>query len=251
VLCGTYFVCQEIYWLNIRYQPAIVWSLALVAPPLLILSYRAEVFSQVKENKNKLWRVGIKGILALAGLAAVLTLYFAAIHRTFDKFPLPDAVPSESYPLYLTYIAVASAVPEELAFRGILLPAWSRKFTPKRGLHWTAALFLVWHVGAPSFLALAPVYYLLGIALGRVYFIAGSVSVCILLHIVWNLGSLAMPYISVHLDKEGSQFSGGHFFSPFHVGLFVLALISLLATRDIWFEGPVKLDNSRGKLTNE
>ena len=97
-----------------------------------------------------LGRQGVRRDLVTAGLGAALT---AAAVATGAALPVADGFraderypsPSSARRAALTHIPLAVAVPEEVAFRGVLDAALRRHLTPAGATAWGAAAFGAWH----------------------------------------------------------------------------------------------------------
>jgi membrane protease YdiL (CAAX protease family) len=115
--------------------------------------------------------------------AAFLTL----LHRTLGVQVLQYAAPilraGYGWPTVVLLIAVAPAVFEELAFRGVILTSLSRIMGPAEAGVVSAFMFMVLHLSVPSF----PHLLLMGLALAYLRLKSGSVLPGMLLHFTHNL----------------------------------------------------------------
>lgn len=78
--------------------------------------------------------------------------------------------------------AVQPAVVEELAFRGIIQPCMARLMGPIAAIFVSAGMFMVLHLAVPSF----PHLLLIGVVLGTLRHLSGSVYPGMVLHFVHN-----------------------------------------------------------------
>lgn len=117
--------------------------------------------------------------LPVAGLASLL----------IEVFDIPDYLEellqgmAQQTGVY-TFLAVVVAAPilEELLFRSIILGGFLKRYSPIKAIFWSALLFGVYHFN-PAQIAGA---FLIGLALGYLFWRTRSVWPCIVLHAVNN-----------------------------------------------------------------
>lgn len=94
------------------------------------------------------WRSAAVGsALALGvGLVALLVLRFPPLIDAPIRYaPIADAAPSALLLRALVLMPLDTAIPEELAFRGVLLGRLLRTGGPPRAVFVSAAAFMLWH----------------------------------------------------------------------------------------------------------
>jgi len=132
---------------------------------------------------------GLRGLFAaILGFGALLG--FWALYFPICKwlgFPLvraTDAHVAAGWPSWVSYllVSVAPAVTEELMFRGYVMGRLSRMLTPNEVLLVQAALFSVLHFGIVIF----PSHFVIGVALGLVRRLTGSLYPGMAVHAAWN-----------------------------------------------------------------
>ena len=91
------------------------------------------------------FRIGVKSSLAAAALVAAAAA--APMTRRFfaDERVLKGSRRAALYEVCVR-IPFATALPEEVVFRGVLLSVLSRSHTTATAIAWTSALFGLWHV---------------------------------------------------------------------------------------------------------
>jgi uncharacterized protein len=100
-------------------------------------------------GRTNLLRSSVIGAGIGLGLAAVLLLALevgAQLGTPISYQPLRGASISAVVIHALVGLPLQTAIPEELAFRGLMLGLLMRKLTPSRAVLVTAAMFVAWHV---------------------------------------------------------------------------------------------------------
>lgn len=87
-------------------------------------------------------------------------------------------------------VAVAAPLVEELAFRGVVLPVWSRSLGEWGGILTSAALYAVFHFSVWMFLPT----FVLGLALGWLARSRGGLVPAIALHVLYNAAAVAAAF---------------------------------------------------------
>ncbi len=90
-------------------------------------------------------RVGIGWSVAAAGLVATAAASPATRRFFADDRVLHSSRGQAAYELFVR-IPCATALPEEMVFRGVLLGVMSRSHTAVTSIAWSSALFGLWHV---------------------------------------------------------------------------------------------------------
>jgi len=87
-------------------------------------------------------------------------------------------------------VAVAAPLVEEIAFRGVVLPVWSRQLGEWGGITATAALYAMFHFSLWMFLPT----FVLGVALGWLARSRGGLVPAIALHVLYNAAAVAAAF---------------------------------------------------------
>ena len=93
--------------------------------------------------------------------------------------------------LFLVTTAIAAPLFEEILFRGFLLPSLTRYLTPWKAVLLSAVIFAVVHLSLAEMIPLT----VLGIMLGIVYTRTQNLLASILLHSLWNGGTILSLYL--------------------------------------------------------
>jgi uncharacterized protein len=93
--------------------------------------------------------------------------------------------------IFLVTASVAAPVFEELIFRGFLLPSLTRYLSVTTSIFVSGTLFAIAHLSLAEFLPLAT----LGIILGVVYTRSRNILAPMLLHSLWNSGTLLSLFV--------------------------------------------------------
>jgi membrane protease YdiL (CAAX protease family) len=97
------------------------------------------------EDAGRGLRVGL-GAAAVAAGAAALGAALPATRRFFRDRRLSDVGPGEAAYHLTVRIPLATALAEELLFRGVLLALFRQRRSPTAAVWWTSLLFGAWHV---------------------------------------------------------------------------------------------------------
>ena len=131
--------------------------------------------------------------------------------------------------LNLLIIALIPAIGEELTFRGVLQQSLTRKMNPHIAIILSAAIFSFIHFQFYGFLP----RMFLGILLGYMFYITGSLWTSILMHFV-NNGTAVVLY---YLNNKGISVDAEHFGATDNVWLlFASALVTSGLVAWCWWE---------------
>ena len=183
---------------------------------------------------------GIRGtILALglgfcAGTACRFAVLFAQSRGFFLEREFVGSVGTLSVSALVTTITrygIQSAVFEEAAIRGYLqfriASVWGRWFSIVYGALFTVAI----HFGTDGFTANIPVYLALGIMLGWIAQMTGSLLAVIAFHLVFNTSGLLIELVASKMfDRETPLAIAYSNLFPTELLLFVLAASAVLTT---------------------
>jgi uncharacterized protein len=120
------------------------------------------------------------GTFACASMYTDLLCNFSDIQRV--RVSDPFLLAGFSWPMIFGIAAVFPAVFEELAFRGIMVPALARVLNKEETVAVTAIMFMILHLSVPS----APHLLLLGIGAAVLRLRSKSIWPCVLMHLVHN-----------------------------------------------------------------
>ena len=140
---------------NVAWQPGVWSALLALTHPLLVVAALAWALGPARLTWGDLglgragWGRGTLLGLALGTLMALavggLLLGARAIGwGSSTAVPMPADAPD--FALRLLRLLVATALCEEIWFRGVLQACWVRLLGPGRGIVVTAALFAAWHL---------------------------------------------------------------------------------------------------------
>ncbi|WP_234733150.1 CPBP family intramembrane glutamic endopeptidase [Tellurirhabdus bombi] len=97
-------------------------------------------------------------------------------------------------------VVLAAPILEEVLFRGVILDGFLKQYNPAKAIVWSAVLFGIIHLNP----AQAVGGFLIGLALGWLYYRTQSLWLCIFLHFVNNaLSSIPLLYEN-HLDMSAN-----------------------------------------------
>lgn len=150
--------------------------------------------------------VAFAAVVLLVALAAALPVTSGLLHDSRAQIGLGRLL----YELGIVVILI-TAVPEELAFRGLLLASGSRTWGPGRASLASSALFGLWHI-APSLSTLAGNQGLNNLSAGlggQVTLVLGAVGVTFLAGLLFcwlrlRSGSLLAPLLA-HVATNGAS----------------------------------------------
>ena len=124
--------------------------------------------------------------------------------------------------LNLLIVALIPAIGEELTFRGVLQQSLTRRMNPHLAIILSAAIFSFIHF---QFFGFLPRMFL-GILLGYMFYISGSLWTSILMHFVNNGLIVVLYYLNnkgiVNVDVE-------HFGEDWSIGVFVVSAVATVA----------------------
>lgn len=118
-------------------------------------------------------------------------------------------------------IAIAAAILEEVLFRGIVLEGLLRNYHPWRAILWSALFFGIFHLNPWQFV----VAFLLGTAIGYLYWKTRSIWVGVLIHFINNATAFVL---GIYYPEEES------FSDLFELGLIERILLFVLAGFLVW-----------------
>ena len=149
--------------------------------------------------------VDLWGLPAGAGLQIALSLLLSLVVVVFfgGEAPVQDVVqivdaagdPGTRVAVVITAVVLAP-VAEELVFRGILLRALTRRFSPGAAIFGSAGVFALGHLLDPNAGLAVPALFLAGLVLARQVLASGRLGGAIALHAGFNLLSVLFLFLS-------------------------------------------------------
>jgi membrane protease YdiL (CAAX protease family) len=152
--------------------------------------YREEVVELLRPSTldlNALKWLAIASVMMFAGLGTVFYL-LEGTGIPFER--VTDEIQRHDYGLWqlLALFALAPAVFEEVAFRGIIFERLRRVLGEREGWLVQAAFFSVLHLSPVIFLT----HFAMGLILGWLRIRARSLLPCMILHASWNAASIVL-----------------------------------------------------------
>ncbi len=170
----------------------VIWLLRRSLAPYQPLS--AQWFS-FRGTKN--WFVwGLGGYLVATPIVLLVSIVNDKIwHGQGGSNPILsivlDSQDNSAFIFFMLTAAVAAPLFEEYLFRGFLMPSLTRYLPPWQAIIWSGVIFAAAHLSLSELLPLA----VLGVILGYVYYRTGNLWASMLLHSLWNGGSLLTLYL--------------------------------------------------------
>ena len=191
------------------------WWIILIGAALMLVSIPVT-------NQLTLWNESMTLGAAFEKLEDYLKTLEEAAQATTERMLNVDTIGGVL--LNLLVIAMIPAIGEELTFRGMLQQSLTRKINPHVAIILSAAIFSFIHFQFYGFLP----RMFLGILLGYMFYITGSLWTSILMHFL-NNGSLVILY---YLNNKGIvNVDVDHFGETWGIGVFVasaLVTVSLI-----------------------
>lgn len=131
------------------------------------------------------WYVAAVLTAGLTFMIASLAMHGATNLLGIEEYSYLQPLQEQGLGLGAAVLTVAAqpAIIEELAFRGVIMASLTRIMSPAQAVAVSALLFMVLHLSPLSF----PHLLLLGLVLGSMRVLSGSIYPCMLLHFVHNL----------------------------------------------------------------
>ena len=140
---------------NVAWQPGVWPALLALTHPLLVVAALAWALGPARLTWSDLglarggWGRGTLLGLALGTLMALAVgglLLGARVIGWGSSTAVPMPADAPDFALRLLRLLIATALCEEIWFRGVLQACWVRLLGPGRGIVVTAALFAAWHL---------------------------------------------------------------------------------------------------------
>lgn len=143
--------------------------------------------------------------------------------------PMPDIVAEifkdaiqMNFAGFLT-VAIAAPILEELLFRGIILRGLLQHYTPSKAIVWSAIIFGIAHLNPWQFIAA----FIVGCAIGWLYWKTNSIWIGIFMHFVNNSTSFLIAYFTGDVNTSIIDYFGETINQV--IVLFCCVLITFLA----------------------
>jgi membrane protease YdiL (CAAX protease family) len=157
--------------------------MAIIVTTWVILSWR-DTLPVIRTIGSLNWLITAMifglGTFVVASIYGDLLSYFTSVPPVKMSKPFLDE--HYSWLAILGIIAAFPAIFEELAFRGIIVPALGRVLSEKETIAVSAIMFMTLHLSVPS----APHLLLMGAAVGFVRLRSKSIWPCVLMHFTHN-----------------------------------------------------------------
>lgn len=166
--------------------------------------------------------------LAILPVVVIMTIAFLLVNIEITSWvPMPewlrevfkDAIPRNIWG-FVT-VAIAAPILEELLMRGIVLDGLLRNYSPWKAIVWSAILFGALHLNPWQFV----VGFLIGCALGYLYWKTKSLYLCMFIHFVNN----GIAFFLMMRYPDMTNFS-----DVFELGVLARVIIFVIAAFVIW-----------------
>jgi len=137
--------------------------------------------------------------ISVCALSIILVLALALISESITSLiPMPDVIAKLfeealqiNFPGFLA-VGIAAPILEELLFRGLILGGLLRRYKPAKAIIWSAVIFGIAHLNPWQFIAA----FIIGCAIGWLFWKTGSIWIGIILHFVNNSTSFLLAYLN-------------------------------------------------------
>ncbi|MDZ7725868.1 MAG: CPBP family intramembrane glutamic endopeptidase [candidate division KSB1 bacterium] len=157
---------------------------------------------------------------------STLSIYFI-LDPLIELLPMPEFLENmflellskHNVPTFLLLV-VAAPVLEEMLCRGIILDGFLKRYTPQKAIIWSAVLFGVMHLNPWQFISA----FGLGLYMGWLYYITGSLLSTVLVHAVANGFSFAVGYFYPDELKSTQELVGNNYI---YAGILLVCILLL------------------------
>ncbi len=212
--------------MNIDIKSDLFSLLNYIVPMVVLILITRFWWSKNPLNKGTL-RLN-KFPLAILPVVIIMTIAFLLINVEITSWvPMPewlrevfkDAMPRNIWG-FVT-VAIAAPILEELLMRGIVLDGLLRNYSPWKAIVWSAILFGALHLNPWQFV----VGFLIGCALGYLYWKTKSLYLCMFIHFVNN----GIAFFLMMRYPDMTNFS-----DVFELGVLARVIIFAIAVFVIW-----------------
>ncbi len=192
---------------NITSSKAIQWmNLIGYALPFVLTILWAKQCQNLKITDTK----SIKPSILIIGFMLIVTIGIIS-EWISSLIPMPEFI-AEIFKNAITldlagYLTVAIAAPicEECLFRGIILSALLRRYSPRKAIIWSAIIFGIAHLNPWQFIAA----FLIGCAIGWLFWRTKSIWPGIFMHWLNNSAAFAIGYATGDINTSPTEWFGG------------------------------------------
>lgn len=150
--------------------------------------------------------------ISVLPLSLVLIFSLSLISESLASLiPMPDFI-AELFKDAITldfagFLTVGIAAPmlEELLFRGVILAALLRRYSPTKAIIWSAVIFGIAHLNPWQFIAA----FIIGCAIGWLFWKTGSIWIGIIMHCANNSASFLLGYLTGDINASVTDMFGG------------------------------------------
>lgn len=186
---------------------AIPWmNLVCYALPFVLTILFARQFKNLKITETK----AVKPSILIIGFMLILTIGIISESIT-SLIPMPDFIAeifknaiSLNLAGYLT-AGIAAPICEECLFRGIILSALLRRYSPRKAIIWSSIIFGIAHLNPWQFIAA----FLIGCAIGWLFWRTKSIWPGIFMHWLNNSIAFAIGFATGDINTSPSEWFGG------------------------------------------
>jgi membrane protease YdiL (CAAX protease family) len=193
-------VWAGLFNLNLRSTPRIPWSVAVMGV-VLILAWRTARARKVAMRANPVtrevfgWSL-VAGVLAIAAMAGLWIVMFGLVRMPGNVIPDATQYPWLTMAALMMMGSLVSPFSEEASFRGFFQSALERDFRGPVAIAISSAFFAVGHLNHGVLWPKQLAYFLGGVMLGTIAYLAKSIVPSIAVHILADLTFFAFvwPY---------------------------------------------------------
>lgn len=219
---------------NIPTSKAIKWmNLICYILPFALTLLWARQFQNLKITDTK----AIRPSILIIGTILIFTI--GIISESISSIiPMPDFVAeifknavSLDLAGYLT-VAIAAPICEECLFRGIILSALLRRYSPRQAIIWSSIIFGIAHLNPWQFIAA----FLIGCAIGWLFWRTKSIWPGIFMHWLNNSTAFVIGYATGDINTSPSEWFGGPVSQAIIITSCILATLAIYKIAEKKFE---------------
>ena len=185
-------------------------------------------------------------------LSLVLIFALSLISESIASLiPMPDFIVelfkdavSLDFAGFLT-VGIAAPLLEELLFRGVILAALLRRYSPTKAIIWSAVIFGIAHLNPWQFIAA----FIIGCAIGWLFWKTGSIWIGIMMHCANNSAGFLLGYLTGDINSSVTDYFGGPITHAIVLFVCVLASFGIfqILNRKIFETSPTPDDTTAAK----
>jgi membrane protease YdiL (CAAX protease family) len=193
-------VWAGLFNLNLRSTPRIPWSVAVMGV-VLVVAWRTAQARKVAMRANPVtrevfgWSL-VAGVLAIADMAGLWIVMFGLVRMPGNVIPDATQYPWLTMAALMMMGSLVSPLSEEASFRGFFQSMLERDFRGPAAIAISSAFFAVGHLNHGVLWPKQLAYFLGGVMLGTIAYLAKSIVPSIAVHILADLTFFAFvwPY---------------------------------------------------------